>query len=311
MADSQSLHEQIESSVAHHDQGGPDETSIVNNAVEQHGMLRRAKDGAKDIADLDPRDRLRATIRQAVHSAKQKSASQQSPEVQGGPPSSWSKEAKAQWDNLPQEVRMATMREGARLHSAVEPAAEVLRVYEARRGSSKAPNASAAQILSSAYDWESALTGPDRHRAAAYLFSATGIDPAQVVSIMQGQPQYSQAQQYQPQEQSQQYSQQDVDAAAVRAVTEFGASHPHLDKVRFLMAGLLSEAQAQGRTMDLQEAYDRAMTMHPEFAGENERKRAAAVSGRTRSPAGPGVQQRSTGVRGAIRDAIRASRGQV
>lgn len=61
---------------------------------------------------------------------------------------------------------------------------------------------------------------------------------------------------------------QRVEADADRAIEAFEASHPHMDILRDEMADHMEFAHSKGRSMTMQQAYDRAMLDHPELKGQ-------------------------------------------
>jgi hypothetical protein len=315
MADSPELRDHIESALA--SGFDPDAKRAETIARENADMVRRSSDpkNVQTTHDFSPSDKLRATIRNAITAHRAKDAGhpafQPTPKSESqapvGPPATWSTEAKAAFKDLPLEVRLAALKEQKSIVDAVEPigqiarrAAEIDRAIAPHRERIPAGMTEPAAV-STLFEWHRALSNPETQKQAfVMLGQQLGLIPADL-----------QATPYQPQPVDNSVEQ--IEAQRIGAeLAEFANGHEHFPKVRVAMAQLAMNNGGKYLNSDgvvnLEQLYrDACKAMSIDEVARAER---AAVSPSSRSPAGPGAQQRSTGVRGAIRDAIRASRGQ-
>jgi hypothetical protein len=121
-------------------------------------------------------------------------------------------------------------------------------------------------------------------------------------NVMQGLSQREQ-QRLQHQQQQQQHAQQQVEAHAAsvasKTIEEFKKTHPHYERLRMKMHGLISGGLAQG----LQDSYDMAMRLDKSLSLGSSSRTNGKTAPRSNSKAAPAVS--SPSVRDALRDAIR------
>ena len=309
----------IESAVAAHTPS-PDVTHVVNNAVERNNAVRRARDDGKSevksISDLKPQDRLRATIREAVTQARNKAANpapivEAEKFIHNGPPGAWDSAAKAEWNNLPEKVRLAALREQNENLRAYGPLvgkyAEIEKAIAPHRETYAPKGISDAAAVNELFGWYRALNSPHKATALAVLMNQTGISLQDVANVVaQAQQYYGQQQQeppqYQQRPQQQQYQSDPAEIAQV--LNDFAKDKPQFEEVRVTMGELMQG----GLATDLQTAYDKAIKLHSEE--KDGRKRAVSPSSRSPSAALTTTQS-GKGIRGAIKSAIQESRGRM
>jgi hypothetical protein len=309
-----SLREHIQSAIAHHRPAGPDTDLVVQNAKEASEAVRRARSDGKEpreFSDLRPADRTRLQIRSAVTEVKAKAtnAATKPAEVDQehqqlmhkGAPHTWSAEAKALFDGLPEPVKLAAIRDANftyNVHGRLAREYGALKeVLEPHRQTYAAHGLSDAQAIKRLFEWEGYIrTNPQQ--ALYQIASELGLLPQQ------------QPQQYE----QQQYQQQSVDPYAIQQTLErFAKDKPYFEAVRVQM-GMLMQEHPENYGGDENAALERAYRDACKLAGYAEKtsnsKQAAAVSPSTRSPsAAPTSSKRGTGVRASIRAAIQEARG--
>ncbi len=306
----------------------PDRDRAENIARENREMVKRARDpqNVKSIQDFDPKDRLRATIRNAITAHKAKDAGNPAfqPPAKGsdapiGPPVNWSSEAKAEFANLPQEVRLAALREQKAYQDSLQPIAE----YAARAKlieDAVAPHRSRIpsgmtepQAVSHLFEWQRALNDPATSRDAyVFLGQQLGLLPADFSQYQQSssQPQYQQ-----PNHASQEETQ--LGREIEKSLAEFAKGHEHFQTVRRQM-GLLLQADhgkytGPDGTANLVALYNDACRAQGLYPGGDVRQaqRAAVSPSGNRSPSGTASPERGKGhdVRSSIKSAIAEVRG--
>jgi hypothetical protein len=304
------LRDTIESSVATHDPGGPDTEALVGYAREDHA--RSIKKQNDESTHADRSDRLRRSIRDAVNATKLKAAQPEKPktgaEAPIGPPQTWSLDAKAEFKNLPHDVKMATLREQKAFTDAVQPIAERFTEIEKvlaphRHVYQQAGVRSDAEAINRLFMWENAIR-QNPVQALSALAYQYGVD------LQSGQ-------QYQPQQyqQGHQPTHEVGMAQAQQTLAEFSKGRAHFSdaSVRYDMGILLSTQGHNYMTADgninLQKAYDDVVRTRGLSGNSSSSKRRAAVSPRGGSPAGRVEEtRRSAGIRGSIKDAFRQAR---
>lgn len=255
----------VEAAVAYH-RPHPDTDFVTQTIVERDGAVRRAREDGKEvreIRDLKPGDRLRQTIRNAVGEAKLKAANTPAKEqfVQDGhqqflhnkPPDTWSDEAKAEFEHLPESVRLSALREAnynanvfgrlaaeyGEIRKAIEPHRDLI------PQGLKEP-----EVIGNMFKWYRELRGPNRERAFAELMNQTGG----IINVGQSQ---------QPPQQHQQQQPADADAYVQQTLARFAQDHPHFENVRHVM-GQMAQAAPQAFTgpngqVDLERLYQAAL----------------------------------------------------
>jgi hypothetical protein len=326
-----SVRDTVEAAYASHTPS-PDIDSIVSGAVEHRDREVRTRDRAspRDSKEYegDRSDRLRQTIRGAIHQKKLEAATGSTQparkhEAQPGPPASWNLEAKAQWPELPQETRLATLREQSetlnaleskvaphlREHAEIKEMLAPVRERYARHGLR-----SDAEAVSRLVQWEAAIAHPQtRVQAVAEIMVQNGITVHDLFALAGAPQAYQQyAEHYAGDPVAQQMQDQQGMQEAHQQLTQFSQGKPHFENVRFRMGELIRDHgeryMSQGG-IDLAKAYNDAC--REAGLGDNRARRSAAVSPASRSPAvAPDTPMRGgSSVRNSIIAAYQQSRG--
>jgi hypothetical protein len=314
------LKDQIESAVVTHGHD-PDADRVEAIANDHREMVRRAPDpkNVRTISDFAPQDRLRATIRNAItaHKARDSGHPAFQPPAKGGqqapigPPVTWSQEAKIGWKDLPQETRLAALKEQKTYFDAIEPIGQIARraqeidqAIAPYRGRIPA-NVSEPQAIKALFEWEGALNNPHTRQAAFItLGQSLGLLPTDAGQYAQtSQPVGATMDQWHERE-------------IANELIEFSKGHEHFDKVRYNMGLILQNSgenylDAKGQT-DLEKLYRdacRTQGLHVSDARVVEKARRAAVSPGSRAPAAANQPAgRGHSVRDSIKAAIHSSR---
>lgn len=227
----------------------PDADLIEQNVTEGRAAIRRASNDGKQVkefADLRPDDRRRLQIRSAVTQEKLKAANtppaekfiQEGPQkfIHNQPPASWDAEAKAEWDKLPEKVRLAALREQNQNLESFSPLVRRHQELEAAIGphrNSIPKGLNESQAIDAMFRWSQALSSPDRNQRAvnfAQLMAQNDMSLQDIANVV------AQAQQQQP---------QPVDAGLhaqiEQTMTSFARTHPHFEAVRWQMGRLMTE----------------------------------------------------------------------
>lgn len=251
------IRKHIEAAIAHH-RPAPDADLIEQNVAEGRAAIRRASNDGKEVkefADLRPDDRRRLQIRSAVTEEKIRAANTPPAEkfVQDGPqkfihnqpPATWDAQAKAEWDKLPEKVRLAALREQNETMNSLGPIvskyAEIEKaIAPARPVYQNCGIKDDAEAIKRLFAWE------------AYLRA----NPKQAVEEI--------ARQYGVTSPYQQPEPTDAEAYAVeQTLAKFAQDKPHFQSVRGLMGQILT-ANPNGFTapngeVDLNRLYDAAL----------------------------------------------------
>jgi hypothetical protein len=316
--DGDGLKDQIESAVVTHGHD-PDADRAENIARDHQQAVKRAPDPRqiRSIADYAPQDRLRATIRNAItaHKARDSGHPAFQPPAKGtdapiGPPITWSQEAKIGWKDLPQETRLAALKEQQTFMNAVEPISQIARrareidqAIAPHRGRIPA-NISEPQAIKALFEWESVLNNPHTRQAAfVTLGQSLGLLPNDAGQYAQtSQPVDATMDQWQERE-------------IAAHLQEFSKGHQHFDQVRYNMGLILQNSgenylDAKGQT-DLEKLYrDACRTQGLHVRNDRvEKAQRAAVSPSGRAPAAANQPAgRGHSVRDSIKAAIHSSR---
>ena len=225
------------------------------------------------------------------------------------PPVSWKAGAKERWASLPPDVQEEVVRreresaiaiqqnaEGRQFAERVQKAIDPYRAVMAAEG---APDPIVA--IQNLMQTTAALrlgTPIQKADVIARLINVYGVDVQTLDGLLSGQanPQITQQQEidrllqerlapYQQfiaqQQQTQAQQREQIQARAAQTVEEFAARNEFVDEpeISETMADLLEVAGRRGRSMTIQEAYDRAIQMSPEIAKiVAQRKEAASVA---------------------------------
>lgn len=216
-----------------------------------------------------------------------------------GPPSGWSKEAKAIWDQLPEAVKADAVRREAEVAKGfdeyrsktaqlqeISQAIEPLRPMLQQHGIT-----SDAQAVKRLLEWEGAIRNPaTRIQAIHGLLQQYGVDPSTLVpSSQSGSPSAAQDIPDQLRPVIDQFGNvvQQVQDVASRVqsweqnqvadkISAFAANnHPHFEAVRVQMGQLMTAGMVQPG--DLEGAYQMAIKINPEISAkiaEEERNKA-------------------------------------
>lgn len=240
-------------------------------------------------------------------------------------PQSWKPELREKWNAVPEEVRQEVVRREREVTVAMQEASEARRQLSSVQqmiapyeGMIRAEGGHPIQAIGSLLQTAAALrTAPPAHKAqiVADLIKQYGIDHNMLADSISGAgPRYQQEQQYRDPrvDQLQQYIQQQEGqrqqarmAEGQRAVEEFAKSHEFLDDVRQDMAEFIQVAKSRGLTLSLEDAYSRAVELHPGIrdvlrqreeakarakANASTQRAKAATSSVRSEPARPGVK---------------------
>ena len=265
-----------------------------------------------------------------------------------GPPSGWSKEAKAIWDQLPQAVRDDAVRRETEVAKGFDEyrtktaqLSEISQVLEPLKSVLQQNGIqSDAQAVRRLVEWEGALRNPQsRMQAFQTLARQYGVDLSTLVpSSPSGLPSAAQEipdpvrpvlDQFGNQLNSVEARLQSWEQSQVaEKLSSFAKDKPHFEAVRSTMGQLMQAGIVPAG--DLDSAYQKAIAIHPEISAQiradEDKKRSdelakanadkarraslAAVSPSARPPNGPpaGKEGEATSVRGAILKAVQQHR---
>lgn len=274
----------------------------------------------------------RFTAAELAQQAADKAAAEQTPAVeQKRAPSSWKKDAAAEFDKLPAHVQDEVLRRETDFHKGIEGFKQhadlgrsmerALQPYmQTIQQLGVAPDQAVGALLRA----DAMLRNPDPGQRAQYfatLAQQYGIDLGQAAQVPQRDPYTFQLEQQlqslkQQQEQFQQSQQEQQREALNSELQAFAATAEHFEAVKEDMAALLQA----GRATDLKDAYDKAVYANPQTRQAlleqqrsealkqaqtqalNARAKAAAVSVKGSSPAS-GNGAAPTNLRAALESA--------
>ena len=284
-----SVRDALESAVAAHTPS-PDVDKAVAGALEQRDteLRRREREKRPGTRDWEAEvsERRREHVRNAVTEARIQASGQASapkqPETPDavpvpGAPATWDAGAKAHWDSLPSETRLAIQRDHAgfaKRHGEIEAVLAPARSEYSKHGLSD------SQAIGRLMEWESAIRNPaTRVQAARALMQQYGM----TLQDLGGSPDY--------QPQQHQASPEQMETAN-RQVGQFGQDRPHFETVRGTMGQLISvhgEKYVRNGAVDLDRAY----------------RDACKLEGLSTAPSRPA--NRPNGSRSGIRDQLTAA----
>lgn len=235
-------------------------------------------------------------------------------------PQSWKPLAREYWGKLPPEVRQEVMRregdiqrtlqETAEARKFQEEASKVIGPYEAMiRAEGSDPVRAVGALLATA---AALRTAPPSHKAnlVAQMVRHYGVDVQMLDQALAGvqfsaqSPQQSQFkdprvdQILQRIESAEQARVQREYESAKEEIEDFGKGKDFFEDVRTTMADVLDIAERQGQTLTLDDAYQRAVAMHPDIS-KLVAQREAAARARTRSNGATARVVKSSSVSGA------------
>lgn len=267
---------------------------------------------------------------------------QPKPEAAAGlkPPSSWKPAAREKWASTPPEVQQEAIRRDREVQAALDQSSDARKNWGSFQqavapyaGMIQAEGGSPVQAAAALFQTAAALRTAPAHTKAgivANIVRTYGIDIGMLDQALAGQaPQPSPGQgqgqgQYrdprvdelmQRIQNGERQRQESMAQQNAREVEDFGSSAEFFDDVRHEMADILEVAARRGVAMSLEDAYSRAVKLHPEVSevmaqrekakaataslATTQRARAAASSVKSR-PAGPAPTQTPAGRRGAL-----------
>ncbi len=304
----------------------------VNETVEQKAERLRDESG-KFVA----KDKVEAPVTAApkpITDADQLGEKPAQPSNAGGPPTSWSADAKATWSTLPPAVQAAAIKRDAEINEAGRQWSEQRQTYE------RVLNPVAELSRSNGLSVEDGITrlltverrlasdGPNMIRELAQAY---GVD---LTALINGTPQPENRQaapQFDPniipqiidQRLNEVLSARDQNSALQGQIDTFAKTpgHEHFGEVKVLMGHLLKSEQAT----DMQDAYDKAVWATPsvreklmaaQTAAQNpqkeaitKRKAAVSLNGSPRGQAPVNRQQTNGSVLDDVRAAVEAHGG--
>ena len=198
------------------------------------------------------------------------------PDYSKQPPSSWKKEAKAEWEKLPAHVREDVIRREADFHRGIEQYkqhAQRAQAYEQAMApyqqTMQQLGVQPAQAIAELFKADHLLRSSAPHEKAAYfakLAQDYGVQLGDIAQPPQVDPAYQallnevrslKQTEFQREQQRQQQEQQQLNSQ----IASFAEEKEHFDAVREDMAALLQA----GRANDLDAAYDMAIWARPDL----------------------------------------------
>lgn len=249
----------------------------VNETVEQKAERQRNERGqfvAKEHAEAPQT----AAQPKEITDADRREEQVAQPSTAGGPPTSWSADAKAAWSTLPPAIQAAAVKREAEINEGARQWSEQRRNYEQAfqpiQQLSQQYQMPPADVVSRLVAVEQRL-GDARQapQVIAELASAYGVD---LTALVNGspQPQTSPAAQFDPdklfqtldqrleQRMTEREERQRQETALQQTIDGFGSApgHEHFATVKVYMGHLLGS----GLASDMQDAYDQAVYANPE-----------------------------------------------
>lgn len=252
-------------------------------------------------------------------------------------PQSWKPAAREKWATLAPEVQQEVARRETEVNQRLRESADAQKQWGAFReatapyeGVFRAEGGDATGAALTALQTSVALrVAPPAHKAAivANIINTFGVPLEAINQYLQGgAPQGHQTPPPAPQQfrdprfdQFIAERQAQVQQATASEVESFGADHEFIEDVRHEMADLLEVAARRGVALSLEDAYTRAVKLHPGVAevmeqrdaataataaqAATQRARAASASVRSR-PAGPSSAPAATGRRAQLEAAM-------
>lgn len=204
-------------------------------------------------------------------------------------PASWRPTAREHWKSIPADVQQEIVRrerEGQQLlqdttqaRHAASALSQLSQKYAATMAAEGAPDILTATDNLAQIATRLRFGGPgEKANQIASLIKAYGVDIMQLDNILAGLPSQPAAMQQQnfqdprldkllrEAEQTKQWREQQASQAAVSEVQQFGADKEFFGDVRGMMADLVEVSARSGIDLSLQDAYDRAVQLHPEIS---------------------------------------------
>lgn len=309
----------------------------INNSVEEVRKAERNRD--QKTGQFAPEPKTKAAPEKAAPEVPKPQNAQPEAPKPLGPPSSWSKEAKAVWDALPDAAKAAAVKREEEVSKGfdeyrgktaqlqeISQALEPLRPMLQQQGI-----ATEAQAVKRLLEWEGMFRNPQTRIGAFHqLARQYGVNLSTLVQNP-SEPSTAQGAPAQPSVDlsgitqkvnnlESELQRRDRETVSVK-LSEFAKDKPHFEKVRVSMGKLMQAGLASPD--DLEGAYQKAISLDPEvsaaitaekaakdkaeqdrLAAEKAAKaRLASVSPSVRAPSGPvvnGSKEKKPGVRGSI-----------
>ena len=256
-------------------------------------------------------------------------------------PQSWKPLAREKWSSVPPEAQQEILRLDKEVRQTMQEAAparkfaaEFQQTVAPFEGMIRAEGSNPLQAIGNLLQTAAALrTAPPTHKAqlVAGLIKTFGVPIEDLDSILAGEQAQGGRQQAQPQ--PQQFRDPRLDALLTQRehhirqqvsteLAEFEKTHEFFDDVRDDMADLVAMAHQRGVALTTEEAYNKAIRLHPELSKVLEQREAAkaaanaqASTQRTRAaassvksqPAGPVEPAQPDDLRSVIKAAMRGS----
>lgn len=225
------------------------------------------------------------------------------PALDAKPPPSWSPAARETWATLPPAARAEVVKREREVVTALQ-ASDVARKFQTEfqaavgpyEGMIRAEGGNPVAAAASLFQTAAALrTAPPAIKAqiVAGIIRDFRVDVDGVASALDGQPMPQQQQQQfrdprfdqlmaQLQQAQQQRSQTFLDTQH-RTVAEFEDAHEFTNDVREDMADVLELTAKRGLSLSLDEAYARAIALHPEISSVLQQREAAQAAGKAQA----------------------------
>lgn len=321
--------------------------TAAEKARDDKGRFQPKPKTAKAIAPLATKKSAAAPTSAASPASIPAPGDQPKPEAAATlkAPASWKPAARERWAALPTEVQQETIRRERETQQALQESSEARKNWGSfqqavapYQGMIQAEGSDPVRAAANLFQTAAALRtapAPAKAQIVANLVRTFGIDIQMLDQALSGQgPQQGQGQ---PQGQPQQFRdprfdelmqrlqngerqrQETMTQQNAREVEEFGSGAEFFDDVRQEMADILEVAARRGVAMSLDDAYNRAVKLHPDVSevmaqrekakaatasqATTQRARAAASSVKSR-PAGPAPTQTPAGRRGALEAAF-------
>lgn len=262
-------------------------------------------------------------------------------------PASWGPTVREHWSKLPPPVQeqinqrenqfQQAFREGAPMRNTGEAFVQAIQPFQHAISAEGVDPITAVRNLMQIGTTLRFGTPGEKASTVAKLVKAYGVDIQQLDGALVGEvpqggqqtvdPNYVQnlvqqqlAPLYQAAQQRQQAMQQDARQHAASELTEFASKHEHFNDVRGIMADLVEVAERNGYNLPLDDAYQRACSLHPEVSrvmiarqqgaaaqqltARARTARASAVSVKGGAPVGNPDRAEPTSVRESVEAAI-------
>jgi hypothetical protein len=246
---------------------------------DQHGRFAK---GAKPAAVETPAEGAQTAQAVTTQAAQGVAGTAAAPDLK--PPASWTPQAREDWAALPPRVKAEVHRREVEANRVVQDAAQarnfvssfenVMRPYEMFiRAENSNPLAAVQNMMQTAAELRVG-TSISKARLVAGIIQTFGIDVEALDDLLVGKtPQGGgqQAQQFRDprvdallakQQQADQYAEQQTAREVAQTLAAFADKHEFYGDVASLMADLMEVKAKQGQTVDMEQVYKHACTLH-------------------------------------------------